>query len=58
MEDRWKIRTLGSRLHDLAERAEYDTLVKRYREEEQRANLNNLLYGAACLPPRGKSTKK
>jgi len=44
MEELWKLREIGYRLTDLAKRAEYDRMVKRFHEEEQRANLKNLLY--------------
>lgn len=51
MEDLWKLREMGFRLTDLAERAEYDRMVKRFHEEEQQANLKNLLYDSAPEPP-------
>lgn len=46
MEDLWKLRDLGYRLKDvdMSDQAEYDRLVKRFQEEEK-ANLKNLLYG-------------
>lgn len=46
MEDLWKLKEMGYRLTDLADRAEYDRLLKRFHEEEQRINLKNLLYGS------------
>jgi hypothetical protein len=49
MEDLWKLRDMGYRVNDLGDRAEYDQLRRRYREEEQRSNLRNLLYGDAVL---------
>lgn len=52
MDDLRKTRDRGARLGDLADQAEYDTLVKRYREEEQRNNMKNLLYGSDSLPPK------
>lgn len=45
MEDLWKLRDMSYRLNDVADKAEYDRLLKRFREEEERANRNNLLYG-------------
>lgn len=45
MENLWKLKEMGYRLNDLADRAEYDRLLKRFHEEEQRINLKNLLYG-------------
>lgn len=45
MEDLWKVRDIGYRLSDVSDRAEYDRLVKRFREEEEKANRDNLLYG-------------
>ncbi len=52
MEDLWKVRDLGYRLNDLADKAEYDRLVKRFHEEEINCNARNLLYGQETLPPR------
>ena len=49
MEDLWKLRDMGYRVKDLGDRAEYDQLRRRYREEEERSNLRNLLYGDAVL---------
>ncbi len=45
MEDLWKIRSMDYRIGDLAERAEYDRLRKRFHLDEERVNRNNLLYG-------------
>jgi len=44
MEDLWKLKDLSYRLENLADRAEYDRLVKRFHEEEERLNTENLLY--------------
>jgi hypothetical protein len=44
MDDLWKLREKGYRLDDLADWAEYNRLVKNFHEEEERNNLNNLLY--------------
>jgi len=51
VEDLWKLREMGYRLNDVAERAEYDRLVKRFHEEEQKTNMRNLLYGEGKIPP-------
>lgn len=47
MEDLWKMRDLG--LDELADRAEYERMVKRFREEEERSNRKNLLFGPSIL---------
>ncbi len=57
MEDLWKLRAMGFRLGDMAEQAEYDRLVKRFREEEQKTNLNNLLFGESHFSPPKPRTK-
>lgn len=44
MEDLWKLKDMGYRLNDLADRAEYDRMLRRFREEEEKTNLANLLY--------------
>ena len=49
MEDLWKLRDMGYRVDDLGDRAEYDRLLRRFHEEEQRTNLRNLLYDGAIL---------
>lgn len=49
MEDLWKMREMRYRVNDLGDRAEYDRLLRRFHEEEQRNNLRNLLYGDATL---------
>ncbi len=49
MEDLWKMRNLGYRTDELAEKAEYDRLLKRFRDEEATDNARNLLYGGASL---------
>ena len=51
MEDLWKLREMGFRLGELADQAEYDRLVKRFHEEEQKVNLKNLLFGEEHLSP-------
>jgi hypothetical protein len=45
MEDFWKLKKMGYRLDDLTDRAEYDLMVKRFRDEEKSANMKNLLFG-------------
>ncbi len=49
MEDLWKLRDMEYRLKDLADRAEYDRLVKRFHQDEERDNLKNLLYGQSFI---------
>jgi hypothetical protein len=55
MEDLWKLREMGLDLDDVADRAEYDRLVKRFREEEQKSNLRNLLFAQNPFRTRDKS---
>jgi hypothetical protein len=45
MESFWKLKEMGYRLDDTTEKAEYDLMVKRFRDEEESANRKNLLYG-------------
>ena len=54
MEDLWKLRDMGYRLKDGADKAEYDRMLKRFREQEERDNRDRLLYGQAPFvrPPR------
>lgn len=49
MEDLWRIRDMGYRLNNSGDRAEYDKLRKRFREEEEALNVKNLLYGDSRL---------
>lgn len=49
MEDLWKLREMGYQVKDVAERVEYDRLVKSFHEDEERVNLRNLLYGEVPL---------
>ncbi|NIQ97927.1 MAG: hypothetical protein GWN87_30025 [Desulfuromonadales bacterium] len=44
MEDLWKFSDLKHRLNDSADRAEYDRLVKSFREEEQSSRQKDLLF--------------
>jgi hypothetical protein len=58
MEDLWKLREMSYRLNDVADRAEYDRMLKRFRDEEESANRNNLLYGQSPFArPIGDRTK-
>jgi len=54
MEDLWRLRDMSYRLQDVADKAEYDRLLKRFREQEERENRDQLLYGQApfARPPR------
>jgi hypothetical protein len=54
MEDLWKLRDMSYRLNDVADKAEYDRMLKRFREQEERDNRDKLLYGQApfARPPR------
>lgn len=49
MEDLWKIREQDYRLTNISERAEYERLVRRFHEDEERENMKNLLFGAGRL---------
>ncbi|WP_432823869.1 hypothetical protein [Trichloromonas sp.] len=51
MEDLWRIRAQDYRLTNSSERAEYERLVRRFREDEERENMKNLLYGTEQLSP-------
>lgn len=52
MEDLWRLRKIGYRsLSDMADRAEYDRMIRRFHEEEQMSNMNNLLYGEEHIDP-------
>lgn len=44
MENLWKFKAMGYRLSDLNDQAEYNHLLKRFADEEERTNLKNLLY--------------
>lgn len=44
MENLWKLKKMGYRLSDMTDQAEYDHMLKRFRDEEERSNLKNLLY--------------
>lgn len=51
MEDLWKLYSLDYRINDFAERAEYEKMVRRYRDEEERFNRDHLLYGDDHIDP-------
>jgi len=54
MEDLWKLQKIGYRTNDLADQAEYHQMLKRFREEEMKNNLQDLLYN----PPADKGTSR
>jgi len=58
MEDLWKLRDMNYRLNDVADRAEYDRMLKRFRDEEERANRDNLLFGQAPFARRPSDSKE
>jgi hypothetical protein len=45
MEDLWRIREQDYRLTNISEKAEYERLVRRFHEDEERENIKNLLFG-------------
>lgn len=47
MEDLWKLKDMQYRLTDIAKKAEYDLLVRRFRKEEENANMKHLLFEQA-----------
>jgi len=49
MEDLWRIHEQDYRLSNISERAEYERLVRRFHEDEERENIKNLLYGTGRL---------
>jgi hypothetical protein len=49
MEDLWRIREQNYRLTNISERAEYERLVRRFHEDEEKENLKNLLFGNGRL---------
>ena len=46
MEDLWRLKKMAYLLEDLADKAEYDNMLKRFRGEEEKDNRDRLLYGA------------
>lgn len=44
MEELWKLNKINYRIADIADQAEYEKLLQRYRDEEQ-FNRDHLLYG-------------
>jgi hypothetical protein len=50
MEDLWRVHDQDYRLSSrVTERAEYERLVRRFHEDEERENMRNLLFGDAHL---------
>jgi hypothetical protein len=49
MEDLWRIREQDYRLTNSSEKAEYERLVRRFHEDEERENMKNLLFGTERL---------
>jgi len=50
MEDLWRVHDQDYRLSNrVTERAEYERLVRRFHEDEERENMKNLLFGDAHL---------
>lgn len=49
MEDLWKVAKLDYRINTVADRAQYDRLIRGFREEEERYNRDHLLYGSDHL---------
>ncbi len=47
MEDLWKIEKIGYRSNDLADQAEYHEMLKRFRDQEVKTRMNDLLYNPA-----------
>ena len=45
MEDLWKVSKIDYRIDTVADRAQYERIVRRFREEEERYNRDHLLYG-------------
>lgn len=43
MEDLWRLKNLGFRLRNIADRAEHDLLLRRFREEEEHTRRRELL---------------
>lgn len=46
MEDLWRIHEQDYRLSGISEKAEYERLVRRFHEDEERENTKNLLFGS------------
>lgn len=44
MEDLWRMQDMGYRTGDCADRAEYNKMLKRFRDEEECNNRFNLLF--------------
>ena len=52
MEDLWKVRSLDWRLPEMADEAEYQRLLRRYRAEEIQDHMRHLLF-----PDKGKESQ-
>lgn len=50
MEDLWKFSDLKHRLNESADRAEFDRLIKSFREEEQSTRQKDLLFNQIPFP--------
>ena len=44
MEDLWRVEKMGYRMGEYADRAEYNKLLQRYRDEEEASNRHHLLF--------------
>ncbi len=51
MEDLWRLKKMAYRIDDLAGKAEYDLMVRRFRGEEEKGNRDRLLFGVDRLAP-------
>lgn len=49
MEDLWKVRDIGYRWCEWAERAEYARLLRAFREEERKDNSREIFFGGIPL---------
>lgn len=45
MEDLWKVAKIDYRIDAVADRAQYDRMIRRFHEEEVRYHSDHLLYG-------------
>lgn len=57
MEDLWKVGDIKYRLNDMADRAEYDRLIKSFHAEEQESHRRALLFESKTIPPKAKDKK-
>ena len=58
MDDRWNTEKIGYRSNDLADQAEHTELLKRFRDQEVRTRMNDLLYNPASVKPEKKPVSK